>query len=175
MNGVIFSPIPLYRVAHWIHKRGQHHIAYLVYGLNYFLTGCQIPASVEIGQRARIPDFGAGVVINGSTIIGDDVMILPHVVIGQNIRQGLEVIPGKVVIGNRVVLGTGAKIIASGILTIEDDAIVGANAVVLKSVPAGHMAIGIPARNVPAGKGTNGKTDDNLGETTFSGHTSTEV
>jgi serine O-acetyltransferase len=151
---IMSSPIPLYRVARWIHVRGLPQVAYLVSIMNYFFTGCQIPPGVRIGQRARIPDFGAGVVINRSTTIGDDVMILPHVVIGQNVRRGQEVVPAEIVIGNGVILGAGAKIIASGRLEIGDGAVVGANAVVLKSVPAGALAVGVPARIIP-------QTDEN--------------
>jgi serine O-acetyltransferase len=51
---------------------------------------------------------------------------------------------GAPTIGNRVDLGAGAKIL--GPVTIGDDAVIGANAVVLCDVPAGALAVGIPAR-----------------------------
>jgi serine O-acetyltransferase len=49
-------------------------------------------------------------------------------------------------IGNRVDIGAGAKILGS--VTIGDGAVIGANAVVLDDVPAGALAVGIPARIV---------------------------
>jgi len=47
-------------------------------------------------------------------------------------------------LGNDVYVGCGAKIL--GPVTIGDGAMIGANAVVLKDVPAGATAVGIPAR-----------------------------
>jgi serine O-acetyltransferase len=51
------------------------------------------------------------------------------------------------VIGNRVDIGTGAKIL--GTITIGDDVAIGANAVVLKDVPANSIAVGVPAKILP--------------------------
>jgi len=54
---------------------------------------------------------------------------------------------GAPVIGNRVDIGAGAKIL--GPIRIGDDAVIGANAVVVHDVPAGAVAVGIPARVLP--------------------------
>jgi serine O-acetyltransferase len=54
---------------------------------------------------------------------------------------------GQPIIGNNVVLGVGCKVI--GGVTIGDNVIVGANAVVLRNVPSDHMAVGVPAHNIP--------------------------
>jgi serine O-acetyltransferase/putative colanic acid biosynthesis acetyltransferase WcaB len=85
---------------------------------------------------------GAGIVINGRTVLGDDVAIRQNVTIG-NARSG-----GPCpVIGDRVELGAGAIVI--GGISIGDDARIGAGAVVTKDVPAGATAVGNPARIVP--------------------------
>jgi serine O-acetyltransferase len=50
------------------------------------------------------------------------------------------------VLGNRVIVGAGAKIL--GNVCIGDDVSIGANAVVLMDVPANSIAVGVPARIV---------------------------
>ena len=49
-------------------------------------------------------------------------------------------------IGDRVFIGTGAKLL--GPITIGDDVRIGANAVVIDDVPAGATVVGAPARVV---------------------------
>lgn len=103
------------------------------------LTGIDLPCETRIGQRLKIEHFG-GVIISGDTVLGDDVILRNGVTIG--LRRTDQ--PGAPQIGNRVDIGTGAKIL--GKITIGDDAVIGANAVVLQDVPAGCIAVGIPAR-----------------------------
>jgi len=47
-------------------------------------------------------------------------------------------------LGDRVVVGAGAKVL--GAVWVGDDAQIGANAVVVKDVPEGSVAVGVPAR-----------------------------
>jgi serine O-acetyltransferase len=106
------------------------------------LTGIDLPCEVTIGHRFRIEHFG-GIIVSGDTVIGDDCILRNGVTIGMK-KIGE---PGSPVIGNRVEIGAGAKIL--GKIHIGDDAQIGANAVVIRDVPAGHIAVGIPARNIP--------------------------
>jgi serine O-acetyltransferase len=78
--------------------------------------------------------------VSGDTVIGDDVVIRNGVTLGLR-RTGER---GAPTLGNRVDVGAGAKIL--GKIHIGDGAVIGANAVVLKDVPAGALAVGIPAR-----------------------------
>jgi serine O-acetyltransferase len=71
--------------------------------------------------------------------LGDDVVIRNGVTIGLKRTHQ----PGAPVIGNRVDIGTGAKIL--GAITIGDDVVIGANAVVLQDIPAHCLAVGVPA------------------------------
>jgi serine O-acetyltransferase len=103
------------------------------------LTGVELPCETRVGRRLRIEHFG-GIVISGDSVIGDDVVLRHGVTIGLK-RTGQRGAPR---IGNRVDIGAGAKIL--GDITIGDDAVIGANAVVLKDVPPGAFAVGIPAR-----------------------------
>lgn len=106
--------------------------------VSQILTGIDIPCETEIGRRFVIEHFG-GIVISGDTIIGDDVTVRNGVTLGLR-RKGQRGAPR---IGNRVDIGAGAKVL--GPITIGDDVAIGANAVVLQDVPAGHIAVGVPA------------------------------
>jgi serine O-acetyltransferase len=81
------------------------------------------------------------VVIDGFVEIGRDVVIFPWVTIG--LRAGELRGP---TIGNRVHVGTGAKVI--GPVTVHDGARIGANAVVVDDVPTDATVVGAPARPV---------------------------
>ena len=65
---------------------------------------------------------------------------------------------GRIVVEDDVVIGAGAKVLlkCGQTLVIGRGAVIGANAVVLKSVPAGEVWAGIPARKV----GTNPNASD---------------
>ncbi len=76
-------------------------------------------------------------------------MIMPNVTIGQQVRAGIDVVPlERVVVEDHVMIGAGARIIASGTLVIGSGSAVGANAVVTRSIPAGVTVVGIPTRIV---------------------------
>lgn len=102
------------------------------------LTGIDIPCETRIGRRLVIEHFG-GIVISGDSVIGDDVVIRHGVTLGLR-HTG---VAGAPVIGDRVDIGAGAKIL--GPVRIGDGAVIGANAVVLHDVPPGALAVGVPA------------------------------
>jgi serine O-acetyltransferase len=102
--------------------------------------GIELPYSVRLGRRVTI-EHQAGVVVHGGAVIGDDCILRQGVTIGNN---GLDHPQDAPVIGQRVNIGAGAKIL--GPVCIGDDAVIGANAVVLHDVPAGTTVVGIPAR-----------------------------
>lgn len=106
--------------------------------LSQILTGIDLPCEAQVGRRLVIEHFG-GIIISGDTVLGDDVVIRNGVTIGLK-HTG---IAGAPVIGNRVDIGAGAKIL--GAITIGDDVAIGANAVVLQDVPANSLAVGVPA------------------------------
>jgi serine O-acetyltransferase len=108
----------------------------------HILTGIDLPCEARVGRRLRIDHFG-GIVVSGDAVIGDDVILRNGVTIG--LKRTNE--RGAPVIGNRVDIGAGAKIL--GPIRIGDDAVIGANAVVVHDVPAGAVAVGIPARILP--------------------------
>lgn len=119
------------------HKKGFKRLARLFYWLNRLIFSCDIPPTVSIGRYLHLPHFGLGVVIHPATIIGDNVTIYHQVTLGARSNEW------DVVIENNVILGAGAKIL--GNIRIGNNVKVGANSVVLMSVPDNKTVVGIPA------------------------------
>lgn len=135
----------MYRVAHWMWgKPGLRFSSRLLSQIARFLTGIEIHPGATIGRRFFI-DHGMGVVIGETAIIGDDVLIYHQVTLGGRARGRFKRHP---TIGNRVLIGAGAKVI--GDITVGDDAKIGANALVVKDVAPGAVVVGIPS-NVRSG------------------------
>jgi serine O-acetyltransferase len=105
-----------------------------------FWTGIEIHPGATIGRRLVI-DHGVGVVIGETAEIGDDVLIYHGVTLG---GKTLDPVKRHPTVGNRVIIGAGAKII--GPIRVGDGAAIGANAVVTKNVPAGSVAVGTSSR-----------------------------
>lgn len=99
-------------------------------------TGCEFPASAIRGGGLRIPHLN-GIIISPVAKVGADCTIFHQVTLGVNGRKSLGVGP---TLGDRVSIGTGAKII--GPVRIGDDVTIGANAVVTKDIPNGATVVG---------------------------------
>ena len=145
-----FHALLVHRVAHWLWGMRLRWLARLTSHVGRFLTGIEIHPGASIGRRFFI-DHGMGVVIGETAEIGDDCTLYHGVTLG-----GTSWNKGKrhPTLGNGVVLGAGAKVL--GPIIIGDGARVGSNAVVVKSVPPGATAIGVPAHIVE--KEAGGKT-----------------
>ena len=109
-----------------------------------FLTGIEIHPGATLGRRVFI-DHGMGVVIGETAVIGDDCTLYHGVTLG-----GTSWNKGKrhPTLERGVVVGAGAKIL--GPITIGAEAKIGSNAVVVREIPPGATAVGIPARIVTA-------------------------
>jgi serine O-acetyltransferase len=102
--------------------------------------GIELPYSATLGRRVVIEHQGA-IVVHGGCEIGDDSIIRQGVTLGNKTLDRPFDAPR---LGKNVNIGAGAKVL--GAVTIGDGASVGANAVVLKDVPAGAIAVGVPAK-----------------------------
>mgnify|MGYP001791054508 FL=1 len=107
------------------------------------VTGVDIHPEATIGRRVFI-DHATGVVIGQTAKVGNDVVIFHGVTLG-----GVAMTPGKrhPTVGDHVMIGAGAKVL--GPITVGAGVKIGANAVVVKDVPCGNVAIGVPARLLP--------------------------
>jgi serine O-acetyltransferase len=138
------SVMRLYRFGRWCHLRGIPVIPALVYRAIFVLSGAVVPMSVEIGAGSTLAYGGVGVVLHEQARIGRRVTISPHVTLGGRCGHG-----GVPTIEDDCHIGAGARIL--GPVRIGRGARVGANAVVIKDVPAFAVAAGIPARIVRTG------------------------
>jgi serine O-acetyltransferase len=133
----------VYRISHGLWKRGIRWPGRYFSYVARWLTGVEIHPGATIGRRLFI-DHGMGVVIGETAVIGCDCTIYHGVTLGgTSLTKGDKRHP---TLGDDVIIGAGAKVL--GNIVIGDHARIGSNAVVIKSVPPGATAVGIPARIV---------------------------
>jgi serine O-acetyltransferase len=130
-----------HRLAHRLWERPAYKLpARILSNVTRTLTGVEIHPGATIGRRFFI-DHGMGVVIGETAIVGDDVMLYHDVTLG---GRSLAKVKRHPTVGDRVTIGSGARVL--GDVTLGDDSQVGANSVVTRDVPAGAVAVGIPAQ-----------------------------
>lgn len=139
----------IYRFGRWRYSIGPRALRMpfsflykLLKPVSEILTGIELPCETTIGRRFRIDHFG-GIIISGDAVFGDDCVLRNGVTVG--LRWAGE--RGSPIIGNRVDIGAGAKVL--GPIRIGDDVAIGANAVVITDVPSNSIAVGVPARILP--------------------------
>lgn len=127
----------LYRLAFRCSKsKPLAPIALLLQHLNKVYNGCMIGVKAEFGPGFVIM-HPIGLVINSKVKGGANITLESGVVIGDEKGSSPS-------LGNNIFFGAGAK--AFGGIRIEDSVKIGANAVVVHSIPANKTAVGIPAR-----------------------------
>lgn len=131
-----------YRFAHWFWTHNFKLAGRFLSHVVRWITGIEIHPGAVIGSGFFI-DHGMGIVIGETAEIGDDVTIYHGVTLGGTSINKEKRHP---TIGDRVIIGAGAKIL--GAITIGPDSRVGGNAVVIESVPANSIVIGIPGRKI---------------------------
>ena len=131
--------IRIYRLAHLLAGLGVPLIPRLLYILNRVVFSIALPPSVSVGRNVLFGYSGLGIVVHARVVIGNNVKISQNVTLGG--RSGYLEVP---VIEDDVDIGAGACVL--GPVRIGRGAKIGANAVVLKDVPAGAIAVGVPAR-----------------------------
>ncbi|QGN58537.1 serine O-acetyltransferase [Nostocoides sp. HKS02] len=141
LNSPGLHAIWAYRLAHRLWLRGglAKPVARVLMTVVRSITGVEIHPGAVIGARFFI-DHGMGVVIGETAEVGDDVMLYHGVTLGGRSLQRVKRHP---TVGSRVTIGAGARIL--GPVYVGDDVQIGANSVVVKDVPSGAIATGIPA------------------------------
>lgn len=131
-----------HRLAHFLYRHRLFFLARLVSQWSRCWTGIEIHPGAQIGRRLVI-DHGMGIVIGETAVIGDDCLLYQGVTLGGTGKDQGKRHP---TLGNNVLVGSGARVL--GPFTVGDNARIAAGAVVLREVPPGCTAVGVPARIV---------------------------
>lgn len=140
------NAIFFYRVSRWLYLKRIPFLPKFFQLLIFLMYNCRLPCSASIGKGSFLVVKGIGVSLHDRTSIGENCSIgISCKTVGKS--------PYKAVpcIGDNVFIGPGAVLV--GPIVVEDNVIIGANSVVTKSVPAGVIVAGIPAKII-------GKVDD---------------
>ena len=137
-----------HRIANRLWRAGWKLLARQIAYRSRRVTGIEIHPGATLGRRLVI-DHGMGVVIGETAIIGDDCLIYHGVTLGGKKPGDRQHTEGRrhPAVGNGVTIG--AEAIVLGSITVGDGARVAAAAVVVNDVPAGALAVGVPAKNLP--------------------------
>jgi serine O-acetyltransferase len=158
--------LAMHRVSNRLWRMNLSTLARALSHLTRMLTGIEIHPGATVGKRVFI-DHGMGVVIGETAEIGDDCTIYQGVTLG-----GVSLNEGKrhPTLGRGVVISAGAKVL--GPFTVGEGARVGSNAVVIKAVPPGATAVGIPARIIE--KDADKRTEEQAAKLGFSAYAVTQ-
>jgi len=140
-----FFPVLLIRIAQYLHQKPIiNPLAHIFSWINVILFGLECTPRSKIGYGLLIP-HSHGIVI-GAIDIGNHVTIFQGVTLGAKNFDLTFSSKTRPSIGNHVIVGAGAKVL--GGITLGDNSVVAANAVVLKNVLKSELVAGIPAKSV---------------------------
>ena len=140
-----FQAVLLYRVSHWLYQRGWTYLPWFLSRLSIAITGAEIEFNARIGPGMFV-SHPVGIVVGRGTVIGSEVTLFQGVTFGVKSwhPDSITKFPR---VGNKCYFFTGAAVL--GGITIGDNCIVGAHAVLTCDLPDGSMALGIPAKVYP--------------------------
>src|SRR4030066_1829271 len=131
-----FQAVFLHRINHILWNAHVPVLPRLLSNIGRFFTGIEIHPGAKIGKGFFI-DHGMGVVIGEAAEVGENALLYQGVTLGGTGKEKGKRHP---TLGDNVVVGAGAKIL--GAITIGANEKIGANAVVVKSVPANSVVVG---------------------------------
>lgn len=140
------SLMKIFRLMEYLHKKKIPIAPGFLMRYIRVIYSCELPATLRLGKGIRFEHSGLGVVIHPDAIIGENTTILQNVTIGgRNSKHAPR-------IGKNVYIGCGACVL--GGITIGDNVMIGANAVVITDIPDNAVVVGVPGKIV---KMINGK------------------
>ena len=137
-----FAPVLLYRLAYACQRKRLSPLAKVFSLLNFMVFGIEIAVACKIGPGLFFPHTQGTVI--GAYSIGSNAVIYQGVTLGARDLDFTYNDQHRPVVGDGVMLGTGAKVL--GGIRLGNEVTVGANAVVLMSVPDRSVVGGIPAK-----------------------------
>jgi len=143
--------LKLWRASMWCHRHGLRRTSRVFKSILFLAFGALLEPEVTLEGHVNFAHRGLGVVIHGSTVLGDWVQIWQYATIGSTNDKHK---PNTGVrVGRGVVIGPHAIIICTNdrTLTIGDGAVIAAGAIVVDDVPAGALVLPQPSRIIPGG------------------------
>lgn len=137
-----FIPVLLCRIAYYFYCLNLVPVAKLFSLLNFFFFGIEIAVQCRLGKGLFLPHTQGTVI--GAYSIGENATIFQGVTLGARELDFSFSKLSRPTVGDDVTIGSGAKVL--GGLTLGSGSRIGANAVVLESIPANVAAAGVPAR-----------------------------
>ena len=139
--------LKLWRASMWCHRHRLRLPARFIKSLLFVGFGALLEPEVELEGHVNFAHRGLGVVIHGSTTLGDWVQIWQYVTIASNNDKADRAHTG-VRVGREVVIGAHAIVMCptGRTLTIGDGAVIGAGAIVVDDIPAGAVVLPEPSR-----------------------------
>ena len=140
-----FQAVLLYRVSYWLHERGFVYLPWFLSRLSIAITGAEIEFNAQIGPGLFIA-HPVGIVVGRGTVIGSQATLFQGVTFGVRSwhPDAIRKFPK---VGNKCYFFAGAAVL--GGVTIGDNCIVGAHAVLTIDMPDGSLALGVPAKIYP--------------------------
>lgn len=140
-----FQAVLLYRVSHWLFQGGWVYLPWFLSRLSLAITGAEIEFNAEIGPGMFIA-HPVGIVVGRGTRIGAGVTLFQGVTFGVKSwhPDAIRKFPK---VGNKCYFFAGSAVL--GDVTIGNECIIGAHAVLTNDVPDGGLALGVPAKIYP--------------------------
>lgn len=136
--------IKVHRIGNYLYRKKIPVLPRLFRFLIFFLYNSDVPSSVSIGKNSLFGHSGIGVVIHPKAVIGEGCIIGQGITVGGRSRH-----PEVPVIGNKVYIGAGARVL--GPIRIGNNVVIAPNAVVIKDVQDNCIVGGIPAKVLKEG------------------------
>lgn len=137
-----FSILNSYKKSYRYLKLFLNPLIYIYRLLVEWILGIEINLNAKIGRNFRL-FHGQGLVINGTTVIGENCLVRNGITIGSNILADGTTTKAPT-IGNNVEIGSNSVII--GDISIGDNVVIGAGSVVVKNIPSNVIVGGNPAK-----------------------------
>jgi len=137
-----FLPVFLFRVSRAAYLAGWPLVPHIFTYLNILMFGLEVTPKCEIGPGVLI-SHPVGCVI-GASRVGRNVTFVHAVMVGAIVPDNKFNPALRPVIGDNVVLGAGCRVL--GGIEVGDGASIGANSLVIRSVPPNTTVMGVPAK-----------------------------
>ena len=136
------NAIHIYRIANYLYRMHIPLLPGLLRFLMFLLYNSVIPPQCSIGKGSYFAHGGIGTVLHPDCRIGERVLIGQGVTMGGNFGSGAPIVE------NDVWIGPGVRIL--GDIVVGSNSVIGANAVVIRDVPANSVVGGVPAKLIRA-------------------------